>query len=138
VAASVALGQATVTLPPRGTTPAARSCTLDLHACEVILRPPNCRQAEQLAPVKIHAVWAVERYPPPKSEAVQWMLLTMLAITTLEQALECLDWYCARWHIEVWHKVLKSGCRIESLQLGSVERLTRPLAVYSVLAWSLL
>jgi hypothetical protein len=138
VAASTPVGQAIVNLPRQGTTRPPRSCTLDLHACEVTLRPPKGRQAAGLAPIRIHALWAVERHPPPKADAVQWMLLSTIPIATLEQALESLDWYCARWTIEVWHKVLKSGCRIESLQLGSVARLMRALAVYSVLAWRLL
>lgn len=138
VAANVPVGQAIVNLPRQGTTRAARCCTLDLHICEVTLRPPKWRNAERLAPIRIHALWAVEKNPPPKAAAVQWMLLSTLPIASLEQALERLDWYCARWTIEVWHKVLKSGCRIESLQLGSAARLMRALALYSVLAWRLL
>ena len=43
-----------------------------------------------------------------------------------------------RWLIEVWHKVLKSGCRIEARQLETAERLERCLTLYSVIAWRVL
>jgi hypothetical protein len=137
LAASPALGRATVHLPRQGTTRRARTCELRVHACEVKLRPPKWRSAHNLKPVAIHALWAVET-PAPKTGAIEWMLLSTMPISNLTQALELLDWYCARWTIEVWHKVLKSGCRIEALQLASADRLTRALAVYSVLAWRLL
>src|SRR5262245_55333890 len=40
--------------------------------------------------------------------------------------------------MEVWHRILKSGCRIEARQLETAERLRRCLALYSVLAWRIL
>ena len=40
--------------------------------------------------------------------------------------------------MEVWHRILKSGCRIEARQLETAERLRRCLALYSVLAWWIL
>jgi hypothetical protein len=36
---------------------------------------------------------------------------------------------------QVWHRILKSGCRIEARQLGTAERLPRCLTLYSVMAW---
>ena len=66
------------------------------------------------------------------------MLLTTVPIDTTADALERLDWYAARWGIELWHKVLKSGCRIESRQLATADRLKRCLALYSVIAWRIL
>ena len=59
-----------------------------------------------------------------------------------------LQYYFYRWiqyynkrsdkSIEVWHKILKSGCRIESRQLATADRLKRCLALYSVIAWRIL
>ena len=54
------------------------------------------------------------------------------------EAICCLEWYAARWSIEVWHRVLKSGCKIEKRQLQSAERLKRALSVYDVIAWRIL
>jgi transposase Tn5 family protein len=39
------------------------------------------------------------------------------------------------YNIEVWHRILKSGCRIEARQLATGERLQRCLTLYSVIAW---
>ena len=47
---------------------------------------------------------------------------------------ECVEWYACRFGIEVWHKVLKSGCRIEARQLESAARLQRCLTLFSVIA----
>ncbi len=69
---------------------------------------------------------------------VEWVLLTTVPITITADALERLAWYTARWGIEVWHKVLKSGCRIEDRQLETANRLKRCVALSSVIAWRLL
>jgi hypothetical protein len=65
-------------------------------------------------------------------------LLTTCEITTTEQAQECLRWYCLRWRIEDWHRVLKSGCRIEALQHKTAERLKRAIAINLVIAWRIM
>jgi len=39
--------------------------------------------------------------------------------------LERLAWYARRWTIESWHRVLKSGCRIEARQFGNLERFVK-------------
>ena len=54
---------------------------------------------------------------------------------TVEDARERVDWYGCRWGIEVWHRILKSGCQLEARQLGTAERLQRCLTLYSVIAW---
>jgi hypothetical protein len=113
----------------------ARKAELTVRWREVTLRPPNSRAKERLPNVTVWAVWAVERTPPPGAEPVEWLLLTTMALTTTDEALERLAWYALRWGIEVWHKVLKSGCQIEKVQLESAERLIRCLTLYSVIAW---
>jgi hypothetical protein len=62
-------------------------------------------------------------------------LLTTCAGYTVEEATTRVDWYACRRGIEVWHKILKSGCRIEARQLETAERLQRCLPLYSVIAW---
>jgi hypothetical protein len=116
----------------------ARNARLAVRWRQVTLRPPNSRAKEQLPSVAVWAVWACEPDPPPGVERVEWLLLTTVPILTTADALERLDWYAARWGIEVWHKVLKSGCRIEARQLETAERLRRCLTLYSVIAWRLL
>lgn len=116
----------------------ARKATLSVRWKEVTLRPPNSRTKEKLPNISVWAVWAVETDPPAGLEVVEWLLLTTVLITSTEEALTRLEWYAARWGIEVWHKVLKSGCRIEDRQLETAERLVRCLTLYSVIAWRIL
>jgi Transposase DNA-binding/Transposase Tn5 dimerisation domain len=116
----------------------ARQAALKIRWKQVTLRPPNSRSKEKLPNITVWAVWACETTPPPGVEGVEWLLLTTMPISSTEDALERLEWYAARWGIEVWHKVLKSGCRIEDRQLETGERLIRCLTLYSVIAWRIL
>jgi hypothetical protein len=52
-------------------------------------------------------------------------VVTSVPTHTLQDALERLSWYARRWTIETWHRVLKSGCRIEARQFGDVQRFMR-------------
>lgn len=126
-----------VRIPRRAGQP-ARTATLSVRWQAVTLRPPQHRSAEQLPEVALWAVLAVETEPPAGVEAVEWLLLTTVAVVTTADALERLDWYECRWGIEVWHKILKSGCKIEARQLESAARLERCLTLYSVIAWRIL
>ena len=71
-------------------------------------------------------------------EPVCWWLVTTLEMAGLAEAERAVRWYALRWLIERYHYVLKSGCRIERLQLETAERLDRALATYAVVAWRLL
>lgn len=116
----------------------AREATLTVRHQQITLRPPNSRAKDKLPSITVWAVWAIERQPPVGEEPIEWLLLTTVPIATSEDALERLEWYAARWGIEVWHKVLKSGCVIEERQLESAARLERCLTLYSVIAWRII
>ena len=126
-----------VRVPKRGQQ-AARSASVRVHLREVVLRPPKAREKEKLVPVRVRAVWVVEEKPPAGVKALEWLLLTTCEVEGGAGALEVVEWYACRWGIEVWHRVLKSGCRIEARQLESAARLERCLALYSVIAWRIL
>ncbi|WP_197370831.1 IS4 family transposase (plasmid) [Ralstonia pseudosolanacearum] len=72
---------------------------------------------------------------PAGVKPIEWRLLTNREATTLHEAIELIDWYRARWEIEILFNVLKNGCRVEALQLGAIERLERALALFLVVAW---
>ena len=113
----------------------ARLAELELRFAKVQLPPPKRLQAP---PIALWAIHAVEPDPPQGSEAVEWLLLTTVPTDTLEEAFERLDWYAARWNIEVYHRTLKSGCRIEDRRLGDADRLESCLAIDLVVAWRIL
>jgi hypothetical protein len=84
------------------------------------------------------ALWCVhvrEERAAPGVKALEWFLLTTIAIDTAEQAEQMIRWYQLRWRIEDWHRVLKTGCRVEKLAHDSAERLTRAVAMRLVIAW---
>ena len=78
---------------------------------------------------------AQEMQPAAGDQPVEWRLLTNLPARSLEQAARMIDWYRARWEIEMFFHILKNGCRIEALQLGSIEKIQRALVLYMVVAW---
>jgi Transposase DNA-binding/Transposase Tn5 dimerisation domain len=137
VAQAPVAATATVCVPKRGAQPARRA-TLHIRFCRVHLRPPKHRARERLPSVTVWAVWAVEADPPTGVPPLEWLLLTTCPVATVDDALERLEWYTGRWGIEVWHYVLKSGCRIEARQLEDGDHLRRCLSLYSVLAWRVL
>jgi hypothetical protein len=117
---------------PRRSQCAARTAELELRFAQVELRAPA---RSRLPNVRLWAVWAREVGAPAGVEPVAWMLWTTLPVGDLAQAQEKLDWYARRWGIEVFHRTLKSGCQIETRQLGSADRIEGCLAIDLVVAW---
>ena len=92
----------------------------------------------QFKPVKLQVVLAEEENPPPDVSPISWLWLTTLEINSFKSATRCVKWYTYRWLIERYHYTLKSGCRIEELQLETARRINMALATYSIVAWRLL
>ena len=88
--------------------------------------------------MEVTALLAHEQNPPPGLEALSWLWLTSLPMERAEQALEVQQSYRCRWQIELFFKILKSGCQIEALQLERLERLEPALAFYRIIAWRVL
>lgn len=86
----------------------------------------------------VTVILAQEDHPPAGEEVIRWVLLTNELITTLEEACERVGWYRRRWLIEIFFRILKSGCRVEALQLAHVDRLERALVIYMIVAWRIL
>jgi hypothetical protein len=112
---------------------AARIARLAVRTRPITLKPP--RRSAHLAPVPMWAVLAQELDPPSPSDALEWMLLTTVAVTNPADAFERLQWYARRWGIEVFHRILKSGCQVEARQLENAQRLQNCLAIDLVVAW---
>lgn len=84
-------------------------------------------------------VWAVYAreidYSPEVKSPIEWMLLTTVEVSIFREAVERLAWYARRWGIEVYHRTLKSGCRVEDRRLNNVDRIEACLAIDLVVAW---
>jgi hypothetical protein len=136
IAASAVLGSLTITVP-RTHNLAARTATLQLRTCHVVLRPPY-RKGERLKPLAITVVQAQEINAPRGAEPLNWILLTHNRVTTYDDALTILSWYVARWQIEVYFRVLKDGCRIEHLRMDKITRIQNAISVYLIIAWRIM
>ena len=88
--------------------------------------------------VTVTAILAREETPPAGEKALEWRLLTNRVAETLEAIVELIDWYRRRWLVEIFFRILKTGCRVEALQLGTLERLERALVIYLIIAWRIL
>lgn len=69
---------------------------------------------------------------------IEWYLATDLEVKTLEEVEQCLEYYSYRWLIERFNYVLKSGCKIEDLQLETSSRLENAIATYTIIAMRIL
>lgn len=136
VQATAPLGSSELLVPARGNLP-QRSAKLTLRCAKVRLRPP-IRRARGLPEVEVFAIHAIEDMPADGVDPIEWMLLTSVETSTLDELLERLAWYARRWTIESWHRVLKSGCQIEARQFGSLERFVRATALFAVISWRIL
>jgi hypothetical protein len=118
---------------PRQKNRPARVAQLEIRLAKVTLKSPkNKKRRRELT---LWAVWAHEAEVPTEGERIQWMLLTTLPVITFKEAIEKLAWYTIRWGIEVYHRTLKSGCKVEERQLGHADRIETCLAIDVVVAW---
>lgn len=138
IAQAPILGKKTIDIARNPKRP-ARQATLTVRGMEVTLAVPRHHlSSSQSQPVTLNVLLVEESNPPPAEQPIHWLLLTTLAIDTFERAWQCVSWYSLRWLIERFHFTLKSGCRLEQLQLETAQRLLKALATYSIIAWRLM
>ena len=113
-----------------------RTAAVQLRYLQVALPAPASQKEK--APITVWVVHILEPSAPEDTKPLEWFLLTTCAINSIDQAQACLRWYCLRWRIEDWHRVLKSGCRIEDRAHHSAERLQRAIAINLVIAWRIM
>ncbi len=112
---------------------AARTAQAELRWQTVELPAP----ARGEAALRMQLVHVWERAAPEGVEALEWFLLTTLPVASLADAEQVLEWYRLRWRIEDWHRILKSGCKVEYLGHRTGERIERAVTIKAVIAWRL-
>jgi len=116
-----------------------RRATLQLRYCPVSILPPKHGLSSKPPPVDAFIVHVKEQAPPAEgSKAVEWFLLTTLAVDSPETAEKVFRHYVKRWRIEDWRRALKTCCGAEEPAHRNAERLKRLLAINMVLAWRVL
>lgn len=116
----------------------ARQAQVELRYKEVALAAPDTPALRGRPPLRVWAIHLQEKNPPADATAVNWILLTTMQVASRKQALKCVRWYCRRWRIEEWHRVLKSGCKILEHQHRDAETLLRAIALDAVIAWRIM
>jgi hypothetical protein len=122
----------TVKVPSRHDTP-ARNAEVTIRYKAVTLHPP--KSTKYLPDIKAWAVYAKEDDPIDPDNYLEWMLLTTLPVNNYSDANKMVNYYSKRWGIEIYHKVMKSGCGVEKRQVNTAEKLKRILALDMIVAW---
>jgi len=89
-------------------------------------------------PITLTIIYALEEKPPKQAKPIAWYLLTTMSVESTSDAMTYLNWYAKRWRIEDFHRVLKSGCKIDKLKLKSATRLSRAIAINMVIGWRIM
>jgi len=135
-----AQGKVTVTIQVNGKKKYRKAELSIVYQAITMPPPPNKtlkKDGPNLPMVPLYAIMAIERRPPKSQTGIFWVLLTNMEIQSLDQAIEKVHWYSRRWNIEVFHKVLKSGCGVENAQLRHADRLKKYIVLKSIVAWRL-
>jgi hypothetical protein len=112
---------------------AARTAKIEIRYASLVLKPPI---NSKLQAVAVWAVYAREIDGPRDLEKpIDWMLLTTVEVSSFNDALERIGWYTVRWGIELFHRILKSGCRIEDRRLSDLASLRKCLAFDLIISW---
>ena len=129
-------GNYKVKVPSKNDEP-ARTAKMSLKYGKFNLNAPlnniNHRK-EKLKDLEMSFIHVFEVNPPKRTQGIEWILLTNLPVKSTESALEKVYWYTLRWRIEMFHKVLKSGFKVENCRLSTADRLKKYLTVMSIVA----
>lgn len=111
--------------------------TCEIKFSKINIFPPRNRKGSKEGNLNLdlYAIHILEKNPQKSTPQIEWMLLTNIPVINYQEAVEKIKWYCLRWRIEVYFKVIKSGFKVEDCRLENADRLIRYLAVISIIAW---
>lgn len=107
---------------------------LEIRYRKIRVLPPIGKQKRYPA-LTLTVIHAEERGTPKNRKKIDWKLITDLPVGSRTDAIEKLEWYGLRWKIEVFHKILKSGCKAEESKLRTAQRLTNLISLFCILSW---
>jgi hypothetical protein len=119
---------------PRRQSRVSRQAMVEVRACAVTIKAPSNRK-HSVDSVSVNVVLVREPNPPAGEEPIEWILLTTLPISTLEEVLAVIRYYTVRWMIEIYFRTLKSGCRIEDRRFETIDRMLICTSIYMIVAW---
>jgi hypothetical protein len=110
------------------------AAVLDIKYERIRLLPPIGKQ-KQYPSLELTVIHAQERDEPKNRKRIDWRLITDLSVGSLKDAVEKLQWYALRWKVELFHKILKSGCKAEESKLRTAERLVNLISIFCIVSW---
>lgn len=125
-------------LVPRKQGQRRREATLSVHCLQLHLCKPLNRPDLPNTQITATVIRAVEVDAPAGIEPLEWVLITTMTVHTADEACQIVRYYALRWRIERFHFTLKSGCRVERLQMDDYHTLCNALAICCVVAWRLM
>ena len=116
-----------------------RAVKMHVSHAAVTLNMPDKKLGDYAnKPLKMWMVRVWEKKTPKDEDPLEWILLTNVPVETLADAQERIDWYERRVIVEEFHKGMKTGCGIETMQFEKIERLEPAIAVLSAMTTQLL
>jgi hypothetical protein len=117
----------------------ARKAKVSISFVPVQIAPPRKRSGDyEHRPLDLWGIRVWEPKPPRGAERLEWILLTNVPVQKTDQAKQRVTWYESRVIVEEYHKAMKTGCGIETLQFTRIERLEPAIALLSAVATTLL
>jgi len=117
----------------------AREARMAVSFAPVQIKPPHKKNGNHgNVPVTVWVIRVWEKNPPKGQERLEWFLVTNEPILCFEDAYRVVGWYECRWIVEEFHKGMKTGCKIESPQFTTEERLQPAIALLSIVTLTLL
>jgi hypothetical protein len=107
---------------------------LEIRYRKIRILPPIGKW-KRYPPLELTVIHAEEATVPRHRKKISWKLITDLPVNSGRAAVEKLEWYAMRWKIEVFHKILKSGCRAEDSRLRTAQRLANLIAIFCIVSW---
>ncbi len=116
----------------------SRKAKIAIRYMHFNLLPPAYGLSAKKKPLPVWIIHVKEKGAPKGVNPIEWYLLTTIPVDSIETAQKLAGWYGKRWRIEDWHRVLKSGCKIEKYAHQSAERIKRAIAIDLVVGYRLL
>lgn len=107
---------------------------LEIKYKRIRLLPPIGKQ-KHYPPLEVTVIHAYEQGKPKNRRRIDWKLITDLPVQSFKEAVDKLQWYALRWKIELFHKILKSGCKAEDSKLRTAERLVNLISIFCIVSW---
>jgi len=116
-----------------------RTAHLEMRFCQTQLPAPwkDVYPTAVRPEVEVSIVEVKEVNVPSECEKLHWRLITSIPVSDIKKAEEIIKIYKTRWTIEIYHRVLKSGCNVENCRLETFDRIKRCITLYSIIAWRL-